>query len=509
MFKKVFEGKRNAMSYSKYASILLVMATVVVVSTGCGEAAQSPNIGLSDQQEKDEQINVMQENQTQAEEEIAPQNIQEVLNSWNFEQGAILLPEVLEALEKNKIQYTGYYYYSERLDITLEDGSTLLFLKATDSDGTELGYELIMKNEEFNANGFQEDYLNAYDVISDEYFYPDLSERLWTEDELLGLDDTRLSIARNQIFAKYGRRFEDSFLHEVFSQKNWYEPKYSAEEFAVTQQKLLTETEQANLQTVIQHEILLGMRNEPGDESERIKRLLDGSWLDLNGDGEKEQIFYVIEEVLERKYWSEITEVSLVVKNSVGEEVCRIKKHGPNLVENCYTMSPDGVQQLLMIYNNGESADPMAEFYRYEDGKLEEAGVILCYPGGFRVYPGRLLAKEETYHLQCQPVEFEFLWQDGMWVKQEKEYYEYRQNVVTALQEFYLYEEKNSTDAAIVIPEGTGVQVMGGDLKEWVLLKNVDTGESGWLKVEGGECLLSDGSEIYSEKLLDGVTIYG
>ena len=65
MFKKVFEGKKNAMSYSKYASILLVMATVVVVSTGCGEAAQSPNIGLSEKQEKDEQINVMQENQTQ------------------------------------------------------------------------------------------------------------------------------------------------------------------------------------------------------------------------------------------------------------------------------------------------------------------------------------------------------------------------------------------------------------------------------------------------------------
>ena len=277
----------------------------------------------------------------------------------------------------------------------------------------------------------------------------------------------------------------------------------------MTQQELLTETEQANLQTVIQLEILLGMRNEPGDESERIKRLLDGSWLDLNGDGEKEQIFYVIEEVLERSNWSEITEVSLIVKNSDGEEVCRIKKHGPNLAENCYTMSPDGVQQLLMIYDNGESADPMAEFYRYEGGKLEKAGVILCYPGGFRVYPGRLLAREETYHLQCQPVEFEFLWQDGMWVKQTKEYYEYRQNVVTSLQEFSLYEEKDSTDAVIVIPEGTGVQIMGGDLKEWVFLKNVETGESGWLKVEGGECLLSDGSEIYSEKLLDGVTIYG
>lgn len=489
--------------------LLAVMIVMSTVFAGCGEAEQLPNVVLEQQQDNTVQVDVIQENQAQTEEEIAPQNIQEVLNSWNFEQGAILLPEVLEALEKNKIQYTGYYYYSERLDITLEDGSTLLLLKATDSDGTELGYELIMKNEEFNANGFQEDYLNAYDVISDEYFYPDLSERLWTEDELLGLDDTRLSIARNQIFAKYGRRFEDSFLHEVFSRKNWYEPKYSAEEFAVTQQELLTETEQANLQTVIQHEILLGMRNEPGDESERIKRLLDGSWLDLNGDGEKEQIFYVIEEVLERSNWSEITEVSLVVKNDAGEEVCRIKKHGPDLAENCYTMSPDGVQQLLMIYDHGESADPMAEFYRYEDGKLENAGIILCYPGGFRVYPGRLLAKEETFHLQCQPVEFEFLWQDGMWVEQEQECYDYRQNVVTALQEFSLYEEKDSTDAAIAIPQGTSVQIMGGDLKEWVLLKNVDTGESGWLKVEGGECLLSDGSKIYSDKLLDGVTIYG
>lgn len=98
--------------------------------------------------------------------------MEELLASFDFVYGKTGLEAVTEELEKRDISYTGYYNQSEeRLDMILEDGTRLLFLDTNDSY-TEPP---------------------AYDVITDEYYYPDLSERIWNTEELWSFNQSFLT----------------------------------------------------------------------------------------------------------------------------------------------------------------------------------------------------------------------------------------------------------------------------------------------------------------------------
>ena len=126
----------------------------------------------------------------------------------NFDRGSIALEETLAYLDQEEIRYAGYYNVSgERLDLTLEDGTALLFLQVKDDCGNPLDrYELMMRGTELYSNGFEEDYLRCFDVISDEPYYPDLSAEIVDESTLWALSQTELALVRNQIYAVRGRR---------------------------------------------------------------------------------------------------------------------------------------------------------------------------------------------------------------------------------------------------------------------------------------------------------------
>lgn len=74
--------------------------------------------------------------------------------------------------------------------------------------------------ESSSADRYQENYLNEYDVTFDVFMYPALSNPDLKTEALENCNQTDLSIARNQLFAKYGRRFEDPFLNAIFAQKS-------------------------------------------------------------------------------------------------------------------------------------------------------------------------------------------------------------------------------------------------------------------------------------------------
>ncbi len=54
---------------------------------------------------------------------------------------------------------------------------------------------------------------------------------------------------------------------------------------------------------------------------------------------------------------------------------------------------------------------------------------------------------------------------------------------------------------------------LGSDFKEWILVKNTETDEQGWLRVKMEDksahyCILTDGSEVAKELLFDGLIDY-
>lgn len=96
---------------------------------------------------------------------------------------------------------------------------------------------------------------NAYDDAKEDekdpgdesgFILPDSDTRLYTAEELEGLSEWDLEIARNEIYARHGRGFNDSTLQAYFDGQDWYEQRYAPEEFDA-QSGLLNDTEQANI----------------------------------------------------------------------------------------------------------------------------------------------------------------------------------------------------------------------------------------------------------------------
>lgn len=60
---------------------------------------------------------------------------------------------------------------------------------------------------------------------SDDYILPDSALRYYNSNELASLSKDELRIARNEIYARHGRIFNDDELRAYFMSKEWYEPR--------------------------------------------------------------------------------------------------------------------------------------------------------------------------------------------------------------------------------------------------------------------------------------------
>lgn len=86
---------------------------------------------------------------------------------------------------------------------------------------------------------------------ADEYILPDSSTRLYTTAELEQLSNWELFIARNEIYARHGRRFRSDILRGYFESTSWYEGTIDPDAF---DESLLNETEKANAKAMLEIE---------------------------------------------------------------------------------------------------------------------------------------------------------------------------------------------------------------------------------------------------------------
>lgn len=82
----------------------------------------------------------------------------------------------------------------------------------------------------------------------DAYVLPESNEKELSADELRDLGEDRLRIARNEIYARYGRSFQDEALAQYFQKKAWYCQSETIDD------TVLSETELANRDLILQAE---------------------------------------------------------------------------------------------------------------------------------------------------------------------------------------------------------------------------------------------------------------
>lgn len=98
--------------------------------------------------------------------------------------------------------------------------------------------------EDYNPNPDLKDW-------ADEYLLPDSDSRYLTENDLDALNPDELRYARNEIYARRGRKFSDPELQAYFDEKNWYNGTIDPKNF---DEKNLNEYESYNRDFIVKYE---------------------------------------------------------------------------------------------------------------------------------------------------------------------------------------------------------------------------------------------------------------
>ena len=106
----------------------------------------------------------------------------------------------------------------------------------------------------YDAEDFydSEDSEDGYAEEESGFYFPDSDTRKLTESDLSGLSKAELRIARNEIYARHGRKFQDSELQEYFDSCDWYYGCIDPENFDETRE--LNATERRNARFILKHE---------------------------------------------------------------------------------------------------------------------------------------------------------------------------------------------------------------------------------------------------------------
>lgn len=127
-----------------------------------------------------------------------------------------------------------------------------------------------------NNNGYSNDYDygnnlpdETYENISDNtnyessddyYILPYSNESYISEEDLTDLSQQEVSLARNEIYARHGRKFSTPEIHDYFMEQPWYTEIYEPEEFDSMANEVFNEYEKENVKTIINYEEKMGYR---------------------------------------------------------------------------------------------------------------------------------------------------------------------------------------------------------------------------------------------------------
>lgn len=149
-----------------------------------------------------------------------------------------------------------YYYLDETKDA---------YIKIYETWGSQYAYSVGLQWP--NCTGQQaQAYENLADAIlahvtcnntideSSEYILPQSETRRLTEDDLSGLTHEELCLARNEIYARHGRRFKTQAIAAYFADKSWYDPSVDPAVFDANQESYLSEDERYNASFLLSYE---------------------------------------------------------------------------------------------------------------------------------------------------------------------------------------------------------------------------------------------------------------
>lgn len=185
----------------------------------------------------------------------------------------------------------------------------------------------------------------------DDFILPDAQTHRYTPEELAGLTPEELRLARNEIYARHGRRFKSEDLITYFSGKAWYHASVEADSF---DDLVLNQEEKENLELIRQTEELVSVISCPKIGKEEFPKL-NGSTATLgisqaiyrlaSGASQKEAEAFIKHSKTTQSYLDLLSnwETDLVIAYEPGEDV---KQHMSEMM-----IKPIGRDALVFLAN--------------------------------------------------------------------------------------------------------------------------------------------------------------
>lgn len=106
------------------------------------------------------------------------------------------------------------------------------------------------------ADEYEQDDM-AEGIPDSEYILPDSDSKLISREQIVGMSSEDLRLARNEIFARHGRKFKVEDLQAYFNQKSWYTPEFDPDVFDAQMYEILNDTELTNIDLIMKQERVL------------------------------------------------------------------------------------------------------------------------------------------------------------------------------------------------------------------------------------------------------------
>ncbi len=156
----------------------------------------------------------------------------------------------------NNNTYSSNYGSSSSANNSTNNSSNNSTYRYDDYDDYEDEYDDYESN--YGSYDDDDDYDDEYDEYeedydsSSEYILPDSDSKKLTKYDLQGLTKAELRLARNEIYARHGRKFQDEALQDYFDEQDWYVGYIEPEDFVDS--KMLSKLERRNAKFIMKFE---------------------------------------------------------------------------------------------------------------------------------------------------------------------------------------------------------------------------------------------------------------
>lgn len=323
---------------------------------------------------------------------------------------------------------------------------------------------------------------------AEEYMLPTSSILPLEQGMLEFMSDNDLWIAKNEIYARHGRQFDNEYLQRYFNRCSWYEGSVPAKEF---QDSSLNQTEKDNL-----HLLVLAKqeydRKHPYPKKYQAKDTVEE---DIEGSGTPDKICYEVIEQESGEYQCRIT-VNGEIFNANEIQYEDSEEIMTNPVMDCFYITDilegDGALEIAVL-DEGMSEDPVTYFFQYYDGILSYIGNVFGFPfaeqnGGLNGFDGTggITGRQRMDLIETAYPEGFWWYHGSRIICQDLDWYELPPDLGHTLYEnltVHTLREESSTVS--VIPAGEQVFFLGSDMQQWILVKGKD-GTRGYISVQDG-----------------------